>query len=112
MIESAQLSDLHKIVLGIVHIDIEEYLRLGPHDLNILDRTGFTPLCYAAERGDEVALKALLDAGADPDYPHNSPAAKPLHVASRNAHLGIVKQLLGAGKRAKLPLGRDRELTI
>lgn len=99
MIESARLSEMHKIILGILHVNIREYLlRLGPHDLNVLDRMGCTPLYYAAARADEVALKALLDAGADPDFPHIRTAARPLHVACQNANLEIVKQLLRAGK--------------
>lgn len=97
MIESALLSDVHKIVLGIQHIDIREFLRLGARDVNVVDLAGLTPLCYAAARADEAALQALLDAGADPDFPHNETGAKPLHVACQNANLGVVKQLLRAG---------------
>lgn len=98
MIESALLSGLHKIILGILHIDLREFLRLGPCNVNVLDLAGFTPLCYAAARADELALQALLDAGADPNFPHNDTAAKPLHVACQNANLGAVKQLVLAGE--------------
>lgn len=98
MIESALLSDVHKIILGIQHIDLGEYLRLGPRDVNVLDLAGLTPLCYAAARADEVAVQTLLAAGADPDFPHNDTTAKPLHLACQNANLQVVKQLLRAGE--------------
>lgn len=94
------LSDLHKIVLGIRHIDVREYLQLhrAPDDVNVWDIAGYTPLCYAAARGDEVTLQALLDAGAQPEFPHKLKVAKPLHVACQNANLGTVRILIRAGE--------------
>lgn len=100
LVDSAMLSDLHKIVLGIRHIDVREYLLLhhAPDDVNVWDIAGYTPLCYAAARADEATLSALLDAGAQPEFPHKFKVAKSLHVACQNANLEIVRILIRAGQ--------------
>ena len=48
-------------------------------------------LIEAAARGDEVVVKALIEAGADINK------AVPLCWAAENGHLGVVKALIEAG---------------
>ena len=45
--------------------DLEEETRLHPEDVNITDMMGRTPLAWAARRGDDRAIIALLSHGAN-----------------------------------------------
>jgi len=64
--EEQQFLPLHKIVLGIVDRDLASELRLSTSDINKPDAKGRTPLAWAAARGDNTALKTLLEFHADP----------------------------------------------
>lgn len=103
MVERAELSDLHKIVLGIRHIDIQEFLELRSCPVNIYDGSDLSPLNYAAARGDVHSTRALLDAGADPDFPQNIIGAKPLHSACRYGNLEVLRLLIQAGNQQIYP---------
>ena len=48
--------------------------------VNLPNRTGFTALHHAAENGSREAAAALLQAGADPEWP-NAAGQRPLEVA-------------------------------
>ena len=48
--------------------------------VNLPNRTGFTALHHAAENGSRDAAAALLQAGADPDWP-NGAGLRPVEVA-------------------------------
>lgn len=98
IVESARLSDLHKIVLGIRHIDVREFLLLRPCDVNVRDIMYYSPLAYAAAKGDLYTLDALLEAGAETEFPYGDISAKPLHLACQNVRPEIVKTLLRAGE--------------
>jgi ankyrin repeat protein len=65
-IEALDLSYIHKIVLGILPINLSQALQkpIG-HLLNAKSLTGCTPLIYAAWNGNVAAVRALIDAGAD-----------------------------------------------
>lgn len=61
-------TDLHKIVLGILPLDLPSVLRYSRTlvaEVNKATITGITPLHLAATRNDVPALRALLEAGAD-----------------------------------------------
>ncbi|KAI0424611.1 ankyrin repeat-containing domain protein [Xylaria sp. FL1042] len=65
-IEALELSYVHKIVLGLLPISLVNALQRPVVDLlNAKGRFGFTPLMYAAIRGDVAAVSALVDAGAE-----------------------------------------------
>ncbi|KAI0403872.1 hypothetical protein F4802DRAFT_569705 [Xylaria palmicola] len=65
-IEALELSYMHKIVLGLLPISLANALRGPAVDLlNAKSRFGFTPLMYAAIRGDVAAVSALVNAGAE-----------------------------------------------
>lgn len=57
---------LHAALLCGVSENISSIIRTGCN-INALDRRGMSPLVYAAETGDLVIVKMLLEAGADPN---------------------------------------------
>ncbi|WP_193747146.1 ankyrin repeat domain-containing protein [Leisingera sp. ANG-M6] len=63
------------------------------------------PLYFAAQRGQEEAVRYLLSAGALPDTATEFGTA--LGIAARNNHTGIVSILLEAGADPNLPGGED-----
>lgn len=58
--------------------------------------SGAAPLHYAADAGVAGVLRALLDAGADPNLPANN-LSTPLHWAAGKGHLDAMRVLLAAG---------------
>ena len=66
-LEGLELSDLHKTVLGLLHMDLREMLR-NPEfrsQVNCQDTWGRTPLHWAAVRSNRANMEALILAGAD-----------------------------------------------
>jgi ankyrin repeat protein len=61
------------------------------------DYIGSTPLHFAAHRGLEEIVAALLDAGADVHARERVSATTPLHWAAEGGHAGIAARLLDAG---------------
>ncbi len=55
----------------------------------------------AVKRGKPAEVKALLDAGADPNG-YNSSGETPLHIAARNDHVAVAQLLIDAGANPKL----------
>lgn len=103
-IERAELSDLHMVVMGILNLDLSEFLRLRSCVVNVCDSQGKTPLYYAVAMGHVATVMTLLEAGADPDFdPPNALLAKPLHVACQYGYLEIVRLLVAAGANVDAP---------
>ncbi|KAI9772789.1 MAG: hypothetical protein M1839_002290 [Geoglossum umbratile] len=63
-------SELHKIVLGVLPLDLKLQLQkpLLQAQANAPDSQGQTPLWWAAFKGDADAVDELLSVGADPNY--------------------------------------------
>ncbi|ROV97208.1 hypothetical protein VSDG_04795 [Cytospora chrysosperma] len=98
LLEMAEFSPLHKVVLGIRHLDLPEFLRLNTCPLESVDTTGLTPLHYAAIRGDARAARALLDAGAELEFASRERRETALLLACRHASsLEVVEMLVAAG---------------
>jgi hypothetical protein len=83
-------------------------------DPNIRDRSGNTPLHFAASEGCVEVARLLLEHGADPNAQDKS-GKTPLHVAASNGHVDVVKLLLVHGadptvkdKDGKTPLDLAR----
>lgn len=55
-----------------------------------------TPLHVAALRGDRETVRALLEAGADPNVANDS-GTTPLHAALQEAHAQVARMLVAAG---------------
>ncbi|KAJ4397275.1 hypothetical protein N0V93_001499 [Gnomoniopsis smithogilvyi] len=93
IIEVAELSDLHRAVMGINYLQLDEFLPTVD-DVNAVDVFGRTALWYASSVGDAATVRALLAAGALPDL---GPDQGPLHIAARYGHHDVVCLLLDAG---------------
>lgn len=125
IVEYSCLTDLHKVVMGINCLGIQEYIGLHAgsiaDDLNVGDSDGRTPLFYASARGDAIAVQALLEAGASANVSFPPAWERPLFIACNHGHLEVVRRLIDAGadvnalnKFSSTPLhatcGRGRDL--
>ena len=63
--ENKGFSEIHKIVWGISHNDLDTKLRDCPEALDKLDSYGYTPLDYAVRFGKSNHVRILLSHGAD-----------------------------------------------
>ena len=83
-----------------------ELLRDAGADLEAADGYGFTPLHYAARRGDTKIVSILVDEGVDVDAKAwsdgNNFKCTALHLAVRQRATGCVKVLLAAGASPNL----------
>lgn len=97
-IDRAELSDLHMVVMQIICLDLGQILQVRSCPVNVCDSLGNTPLYYAVAMGDVATVRALLEAGAEPDFCGSRKLAeRPLHIACRYSRFGIVKMLVAAG---------------
>ena len=94
--ETLQLSTLHKIVLGLVNLDIEKQLNASTSEINLQDSGGQTPLFWAANRGDVSTVRTLLEYGAKPDL-RNMLGKTALHWAIESPTSECTKLLLEYG---------------
>jgi ankyrin repeat protein len=65
--ERRKFTKIHKTVVGILHLDLEQVLQQNGHLINEVDADRRTALLYAAARGDHKSLEILLRYGADPN---------------------------------------------
>jgi len=72
-------SELHRACLGLSGKTLQDVvLYTGKSGIDVIDNTGRTTLSWAARRGDDVAVKLLLERGANPSRPDQS-MKTPLH---------------------------------
>ena len=83
-------------------------LKSDPSSRDIRTKVGSTPLHLAAANAEPGALKALIDAGADPNV-RDHDGMTPLHVAaySQNARHALLLLEAGANPYALTASGRD-----
>ncbi|KAI1190552.1 ankyrin repeat-containing domain protein [Nemania serpens] len=94
--EALGLSPLHKAVVGILHVDdLTEFVNRSEYQalIDLQDATRRTPLHWAAEIGNEIAVKALLLNGASTSV-RDCLGDTPLIKASKAGSIECVKQLL------------------
>lgn len=107
VVDAVELSDLHRVVMGIWPLDVGAYLaRHAVVDVNEKDLFGWSALYYAAGRGDVQAVRALLSAGASPQrlvIPGKPDGESPLSMACAAGHLAVVRVLLDAGAAVEPP---------
>lgn len=113
ILDASALTDLHRVVMGIRPLDVRMYLAVNATaclvDINEPDLCGWSPIYYAAGRGDATAVRALLDAGASPNMlPRRSSGdslridgGNPLSIACQEGHLPVVRLLLAAGAQVE-----------
>src|SRR5436309_9486093 len=75
---------------------VEELLQHGA-DVHAGSKTGFTPLMFAAQKGDVESARILLRAGAKPNDAQPKTRLTPLMIASAMAHAKAVDLLLDNG---------------
>ncbi|RSL88358.1 hypothetical protein CEP52_015246 [Fusarium oligoseptatum] len=91
-------SDLHKIVLGLLPLNLRESLQ-RPHFLAQVNQctiNGWTPLHWAATRGNATDIETLIEAGAEVDS-QSSAGVTPLLNACSTANLTAARALLDRG---------------
>lgn len=88
--------------------EVKAAIALDPGSRDIRTNVGSTPLHLAAANADPGPLKALIDAGADPNV-RDHDGMTPLHVAaySQNARHAQLLLEAGADPHALTASGRD-----
>ena len=62
-----ELTPVHRIVLGLLSVDLDLHLECSVRDIDAPDASSKTPLMYAAARGDTEKMRVLLRWGAKMD---------------------------------------------
>jgi len=76
---------------------VAETLLEGGADVHAASKTGFTPLMFAAQQGDEDGTRILLRAGAKPNVAQPKTGLTPLMIASAMGRTKAVDLLLDNG---------------
>ncbi|KAJ5577124.1 ankyrin repeat-containing domain protein [Penicillium sp. DV-2018c] len=100
-IDEARFTRIHKIVLDLSKLSLEDEIYRSPQDINAVDAMGRTPLAWAAARGDTRAIVRLLSHGADPNI-IDVQLSGPLSNAASQGHTVAVRLLLEAGAQTDL----------
>ncbi|KAH7379029.1 ankyrin repeat-containing domain protein [Cadophora sp. MPI-SDFR-AT-0126] len=88
-----QLSPIHKIILGIVELSLQQQLELDSSYLNNVDWLGRTPLMWAAVRADTTNLRVLIENRANVSAT-DCEGKTALHIAIATGSYECVKILL------------------
>lgn len=103
--EEQQFPPLHKIILEIVDRDLASELRLSTSSIDKPDAKGRTPLAWAAARGDDTALRTLLEFGANPKLTcitGNSPLLRAVSARSPACILPLLQHGVSVSSKSSL----------
>lgn len=107
-----EYNGLHKIVLGLANVSIEDHLGLTSEDINSREASGRTALHWAAVRGDLKAVRTLIAFGADLNALSNAHWS-PLHSGSLSNSPEVLELLVRGGAKLEEPNNRgDTALSI
>ena len=67
-----------------------------PSTIEQRDDLGWTPLHIAAQLGNEVYVKLLLENGNSPAYEENNDGLSALHIAAKKGNVNVLKKLITA----------------
>ena len=95
-LEKRNFSVVHKTVLGMVGLGLEDQLKASTSTINCVDNNGRTAISWAAARGDVAAIKVLLRYGADANM-YSLSRMVPLHFAARARTCDPIRALLRGG---------------
>ncbi|EME84130.1 uncharacterized protein MYCFIDRAFT_111915, partial [Pseudocercospora fijiensis CIRAD86] len=76
--------------------DLLEELQNSTANIDVRDSTGYTPLAWAAARGDSLSLQILLDHGASITLANNL-TQQPIHLAAQTGNVTTIRTLVEAG---------------
>jgi ankyrin repeat protein len=96
-IEDMSTTIIHDAVLGQNQLDLAEAIALRPEDVNSFDALGFTPLHWAAVRGDSRAVGTLLKWQADFNKKSVVDKRTPLFLAALTRSLRVCEMLVRQG---------------
>lgn len=94
--DDLEFTAAHRIVVGMSHLGLEDYLSEHPEDVNKPDLLGRTPLWWAVRRDDMPSSNVLLAHGADPNIA-NAAGRSALHNAAAQGNPALVGALLARG---------------
>jgi len=107
-LENYEFSYIHNVVLDILPAKLEDELQnaLYRHQVHALDSLKRTALHWAATRGDEEAVRWLLEAGSDVNSRDNFNST-PLTLAASTGSVHILQLLIlhGADVHARTSIG-------
>lgn len=95
-LEDLNMNVAHRIVAGLLSLNLEEQLDLHPHLVHEKDALGCTPLMRAVRGSNLEAAKILLERGSDVNT-HSCTGSAPLHYAVWELHPEMCRVLLAAG---------------
>lgn len=95
-LDAREFTILHKIVLGMVGSNLSEQLELSTEKVNTKDSDGYTPLAWAAARGDHKSVDILFRHGASITVTNNF-NQQPIHLAARTGNVETVRVLVSNG---------------
>ena len=93
-LQERKFTRLHEIVIGLRAGSVEKELQSAPRSVHALDIDGWTPLHWAARRGNYPALILLLAHGADPLRETENEHRNALHLAAQGNSVTCAQHLL------------------
>ena len=93
-LQERKFTRLHKLVTNLESGDIWKELQKSPQSAYVTDIDGWTPLHWAARRGNFDALVQLLAYGADPLLVTQNESRNALHLAAQGDSVACIQSLL------------------
>ena len=93
-LEERGFTQLHRTVIGLESGSLDEAMKLNPESVNTRDADGWTPLHWAARRGESAYMSNLLQHGASPLLKTTREERTPLHLAAMRNSVPCIQQLL------------------
>ncbi|MCJ1394668.1 hypothetical protein MMC18_007548 [Xylographa bjoerkii] len=101
-LQERNFTRLHRLVIDLEHGDMKEEVLRAPKSIHALDVDGWTPLHWAARRGNHSALILMLAHGADPHLPTQNESRNTLHLAAQGNSQACIKHLLSYRRGNKI----------